>query len=104
MTIQPSNYYEHGVCEHERVKVLKSNLQDIMRKFNIKSLDDFDIIIVPMLISGHFYLVCFDVKDGLIELIDNSEEEPDFAKRYGGVPEILVWKNKKIRHIILMAE
>ncbi|KAJ0623782.1 putative papain-like cysteine peptidase superfamily [Helianthus annuus] len=48
-----------------------------------------DLIFIPVLLSDHFWCLCFHLKNGEIKLIDNSRFKELFSKRYRGRPEKL---------------
>ncbi|KAM0052862.1 hypothetical protein Hdeb2414_s0007g00253301 [Helianthus debilis subsp. tardiflorus] len=68
---------------------ISSNLDDILGKYEVKKLDTVDLIFIPVLLSDHFWCLCFLLKNGEIELIDNSRFKESFSKRYRGRPEKL---------------
>ncbi|MFS7898412.1 hypothetical protein Hanom_Chr00s022523g01761741 [Helianthus anomalus] len=58
-------------------------------QYAVKKIDTVDLIFIPVLLSDHFWCLCFHLKNGEIELIDNSRFKESFSKRYRGRPEML---------------
>ncbi|MFS7964387.1 putative papain-like cysteine peptidase superfamily [Helianthus anomalus] len=58
-----------------------------------------DLILIPVLLSDHFWCLCFHLKNGEIELIDNSKFNKSFSKRYRGRPEELIRRKEWIKKL-----
>ncbi|KAL3639563.1 hypothetical protein CASFOL_017470 [Castilleja foliolosa] len=80
----------------------KWDLNESQQRFNNKlkeeydsycqvSLDAVDMFLFPILHSGHFYVISFNVKNFKIEILDNSTAEDDepLTTKYGSVPSTL---------------
>lgn len=80
-----------------------------MARTGILSLKEVDIVFVPIIRSDHFVVLAFNLKTGVIDLLDNSANaefnadakfkslsdksaamRKHFEERYGPNPEILV--------------
>ncbi|KAJ0948963.1 hypothetical protein HanRHA438_Chr01g0033531 [Helianthus annuus] len=88
--LQPDVMYGPKYNDNDRLKVIASTLDDILGKCEVKKLDTVDLIFIPVLLSDHFWCLCFHLKNGEIELIDNFRFKEWFSKRYRGRPEKLV--------------
>lgn len=80
----------------ESFEIFSGNVVDMMDRADVRKIDEVDIIICPLLISRHFYMVCFNLNDLTIELIDNSADGGKTIQRYKGVPSKLVKTHRKI--------
>ncbi|KAJ0791327.1 putative Ulp1 protease family catalytic domain, papain-like cysteine peptidase superfamily [Helianthus annuus] len=85
--LQPKPIYGPEYNDNARLKVFA--LEDTPVKYEVKNLETVDLIFIPVLLSQHFFCICFHLKKGEIELIDNSRIKQAFAKRYRGCPEML---------------
>ncbi|KAI3742211.1 hypothetical protein L1987_59891 [Smallanthus sonchifolius] len=87
------NKVEIEIAMHENIKLEErkksDNLETRLRAFNIKSLKVVDLLIIPMLLSDHYYVLSFNLRDGAIDLLDNSAFKQPFNKGYNNAPELL---------------
>ncbi|KAK1424422.1 hypothetical protein QVD17_19751 [Tagetes erecta] len=59
----------------DRLALFMDNLKSVVIVENIdKEMLKVDIVMFPILEKGHYYLVCFDLKEGTIEIVDNMEK------------------------------
>ncbi|MFS7975004.1 putative papain-like cysteine peptidase superfamily [Helianthus anomalus] len=70
--------------DNDRLKVFAPSLDDILCKYQVKKVDTVDLIFIPIILSDHFWCLCFHLKNGEIELIDKSRFDESFSKRYRG--------------------
>ncbi|KAJ0668989.1 putative Ulp1 protease family catalytic domain, papain-like cysteine peptidase superfamily [Helianthus annuus] len=82
-------YNEEKYTDDRRLTIFASNFEDIILKYEVKKLDSVDLVFIPVLQGDHFYVLCFHLKTGKIELIDNSAAEQEFKERYKGLPDTL---------------
>ncbi|KAF5776652.1 hypothetical protein HanXRQr2_Chr12g0526631 [Helianthus annuus] len=81
--------FEPKITDSDRLKVFGPGVDDILCKYQVKKVDKVDLIFIPVLLSDHYWCLCFNMKNGDIELIDNSRYAESFTKRYRGRPEKL---------------
>ncbi|MFS7889964.1 putative Ulp1 protease family catalytic domain, papain-like cysteine peptidase superfamily [Helianthus anomalus] len=107
-TMMPDIMYKETYTENQRLNIFSSNFEDILLKYEVKKLESFDFVFSPVLLKyevkklesvdfvfspvlqgDHFYVLCFHLKTGKIELIDNSAAKQYFEEKYKGLPETL---------------
>lgn len=55
-----------------RLEKFRKNLSIVLKgQDNKMDLQSTDILVIPVLERGHFYLVCFDLRKPALEVIDN---------------------------------
>ncbi|KAK1398176.1 hypothetical protein POM88_008039 [Heracleum sosnowskyi] len=65
------------------------NLDLIFEKYGVK-LNDVDMIFFPIHNINHYYLICYNLKNPSVEIIDNSAYCGSATNIYDGLPESLV--------------
>ncbi|KAL8225622.1 hypothetical protein R6Q57_018179 [Mikania cordata] len=50
----------------------KRNMLEVFRNEQLTSINDFELVFIPMVQSHHYYLMCFNIKTMKSILIDNS--------------------------------
>ncbi|KAJ0847143.1 putative papain-like cysteine peptidase superfamily [Helianthus annuus] len=88
-TIFQDEMFGPKYSDNDRLKVFAPIVDDILSKYQVKKVDTLDLIFIPVLLSDHFWCLCFHLKKGEIELIDNSRFDEPFSKRCRGRPEKL---------------
>ncbi|MFS7955390.1 hypothetical protein Hanom_Chr07g00642061 [Helianthus anomalus] len=78
---QPSTMYGPNFTDNKRLEVFGSNIEDILRKYEVKKLELVDLIFILVLQGDHFYCLCFRMRIDQVELIDNSGVEAKFAAK-----------------------
>ena len=76
--------------DKQRLDVFTSNIEDVLRKYELSKLDMVDLLFIPILHINHFYCMCFHMRSGKVEVIDNSAVEAEFDAKYGEIPKTLV--------------
>ncbi|MFS7934812.1 hypothetical protein Hanom_Chr05g00396081 [Helianthus anomalus] len=84
--------YEPNFTDNKRLVVFGSNIEDVLRKYEVKKLELVDLIFILVLQGDHFYYMCFHMRTDQVELIDNSGVEAEFDAKYGELPQTLVIK------------
>ena len=63
------------------------NMDNLLRNEKLQDqINKFDIVMLPIFRSEHYYLMCFNLKETRIILIDNSKNG-EYAAKYVGIPE-----------------
>ncbi|KAJ0497769.1 putative Ulp1 protease family catalytic domain, papain-like cysteine peptidase superfamily [Helianthus annuus] len=89
-TMMPDIFYdEEKYTDDQRLKIFASNFEDMLNRYEVKKLESVDLVFIPVLQGDHFYVLCFNLKTGVIELIDNSAAKQEFKERYKGLPDTL---------------
>ncbi|KAI3717572.1 hypothetical protein L1987_69274 [Smallanthus sonchifolius] len=70
----------------ERNNEFKKNMTELLKKEKLDNIKEFDLIFFPMILSQHFYLMCFNLKKPEIIIIDNSALG-EYNAKYKGIPE-----------------
>ncbi|KAM0000031.1 putative papain-like cysteine peptidase superfamily [Helianthus debilis subsp. tardiflorus] len=74
--------------EEEKMKEeFTQNIEKILHGPKLKSINDFKLIIVPILHLEHFFVILFNLEEKQISIIDNSAKEVTNKQKYGDVPE-----------------
>ncbi|KAJ0754724.1 putative Ulp1 protease family catalytic domain, papain-like cysteine peptidase superfamily [Helianthus annuus] len=94
-TILQDEMFEPKITDSDRLKVFGPSVDDILCKYQVKKVDKVDLIFIPVLLSDHYWCLCFNMKNGDIELIDNYRYAESFTKRYRGRPE-------KLRRVLIL--
>ncbi|MFS7939405.1 putative papain-like cysteine peptidase superfamily [Helianthus anomalus] len=79
--------YTLSHTEKEMTEEFTQNITKVLQGSKIKSIKDFDIILVPILHQEHFYVMSFNLKEKKINIIDKSAKEVTNFVKYGDVPE-----------------
>ncbi|KAI3813105.1 hypothetical protein L1987_17821 [Smallanthus sonchifolius] len=70
----------------ERNNEFKKNMTELLKKEKLDNIKEFDLIFFPMILSQHFYLMCFNLKKPETIIIDNSALG-EYNAKYKGIPE-----------------
>jgi hypothetical protein len=65
------------------LKEFTQNMNEVLRKEKVPDIKQFDLVLVPIVFSHHYYLLCFNIKDNMAAIIDNSACEEYEAKYLG---------------------
>ncbi|KAL8205239.1 hypothetical protein R6Q57_008790 [Mikania cordata] len=68
------------------VTEFKRNMLEVLRKEQLTSINDFELVFIPMAESHHYYLMCFNIKTMKSILIDNSASV-EYEAKYLSRPE-----------------
>ncbi|MFS8008272.1 putative papain-like cysteine peptidase superfamily [Helianthus anomalus] len=67
--------------EKRAFATITSHLKEVVECDNeLLKLRDFNIIIVPMIEKKHFYMICFDLDNATVEVVDNMHDSFAFYK------------------------
>lgn len=67
--------------EAASLSVIKSNMEVLLKGLEDKpSLDSFDLVLFPIVENCHYYLVCFDLQNPAIEVVDNMDDSISFVR------------------------
>ncbi|MFS7961935.1 putative Ulp1 protease family catalytic domain, papain-like cysteine peptidase superfamily [Helianthus anomalus] len=72
--------------KEEMIAEFTKNIEKILQGAKLKSINDFKIILVPILHVGHFYVISVILEDKEIFIIDNSAKAVTNKQKYGDVP------------------
>ncbi|KAJ0677781.1 putative Ulp1 protease family catalytic domain, papain-like cysteine peptidase superfamily [Helianthus annuus] len=72
--------------KEEMIAEFTKNIEKILQGAKLKSINDFKIILVPILHVEHFYVISFPLEDKEIFIIDNSAKAVTNKQKYGNVP------------------
>ncbi|KAK9053285.1 hypothetical protein SSX86_029918 [Deinandra increscens subsp. villosa] len=64
------------------------NMNELLRKERLDDIKAFDMVIIPIIQSHHYYMVSFNLKEAKTVIIDNSASE-EYETKYHGIPEKL---------------
>ncbi|KAL8209355.1 hypothetical protein R6Q57_006087 [Mikania cordata] len=67
---------------NELLMNLETNIELTLLSSIYKSIEDVDILIVPILQDSHYYLICFNFKNETIDVIDNMKEKMKPKQKY----------------------
>lgn len=68
------------MSEAARLQVIRSNMSVILKGTEFGGdLKNADLVLIPILEKNHYYLVCFDLQNLVIEVIDNIDESKSFV-------------------------
>ncbi|KAM0016410.1 putative papain-like cysteine peptidase superfamily [Helianthus debilis subsp. tardiflorus] len=81
-----TNVMTIGILEHkkmdeaERLDVIASSIKELLKGSEDKpNLKAFRVVLIPIAENGHYYLICFNLKNPAIEVIDNIHETKSFV-------------------------
>ncbi|KAM0055375.1 putative papain-like cysteine peptidase superfamily [Helianthus debilis subsp. tardiflorus] len=81
-----TNVMTIGILEHKkmdeagRLDVIASSIKELLKGSEDKpNLTAFRVVLIPIVENGHYYLICFDLKNPAIEVIDNIHETKSFV-------------------------
>ncbi|MFS7954333.1 putative Ulp1 protease family catalytic domain, papain-like cysteine peptidase superfamily [Helianthus anomalus] len=73
--------------EEKMIEEFTQNIEKILQGSKLKSINDFKIILVPILHIEHFFVIAFNLEEKQIFIIENSAKEVINKQKYGDVPE-----------------
>ena len=73
-----------------RAKTFADNMEPVLVSADVKKIPDQSLIFVPVLHDGHFYCVCFNLRDMKVEVLDTSAKDISMQAKYKKRPEKLV--------------
>lgn len=62
----------------------------VLKDAGLDSLVGIELVFIPMLHSDHYYVMCFNLKKGQVDVIDNSEIVM-LDSKYERKLQIMVW-------------
>ncbi|KAF5791525.1 putative Ulp1 protease family catalytic domain, papain-like cysteine peptidase superfamily [Helianthus annuus] len=67
--------------EAGRLDVIASSMKELLKgsEDNKPDLKAFRVVLIPIAENSHYYLICFDLKNSAIEVIDNIHETKSFV-------------------------
>ncbi|GKB99598.1 ulp1 protease family, C-terminal catalytic domain-containing protein [Tanacetum coccineum] len=79
---------------YERRRIFDENVEMILENSKKKNFNHVDLVFFPCIKdSNHHYIICFDMKNAKIDIIDNiSNDFEDISERYGAYAVALVEK------------
>ncbi|KAJ0509294.1 putative Ulp1 protease family catalytic domain, papain-like cysteine peptidase superfamily [Helianthus annuus] len=81
--------FDITVNEEERIKTFNTNMDRILRDTEKKTIIGFDLLFIPILYSKHYYVICFNLTQPQVHVIDNLASKADFDAKYGQRPQIM---------------
>ncbi|KAJ0534408.1 putative papain-like cysteine peptidase superfamily [Helianthus annuus] len=73
-----------------RAKIFAENMEPVLISADVKKIPDRSLIFVPVLHNGHFYCICFNLRDMKVEVLDNNAKDISMQAKYKKRPEKLV--------------
>ncbi|KAK9052528.1 hypothetical protein SSX86_029157 [Deinandra increscens subsp. villosa] len=62
--------------DDQRMAIFNTNVNELLYGYeNRHDMKVYEILLVPIIDNNHYYLICFDLKHEVIEVIDNMKEE-----------------------------
>ncbi|KAI7743162.1 hypothetical protein M8C21_006643 [Ambrosia artemisiifolia] len=71
--IMPSDCSKPQYDDLKRMDTMMANLNLALSKNDIKSINEVDLLFMPIVSSKHIYVICFNMKTLKIEILDNSK-------------------------------
>ncbi|KAI3794644.1 hypothetical protein L1987_37277 [Smallanthus sonchifolius] len=59
---------------------------EFLKKYKLDNIKEFDLVFFPMILSQHFYIICFNLKNPETIIIDNSALG-EYNAKYNGISE-----------------
>ena len=66
-------------------------METVLQHVEAQSIENFELIFIPVLYQRHYYLMVFNLKNAIVEIIDNSAAEASISEKYAG------WVEKMVR-------
>ncbi|KAD2394135.1 hypothetical protein E3N88_41112 [Mikania micrantha] len=82
---------------------LETNIESTILSSIYKSVEDVDILVVPILQDSHYYLVCFNFKNETIDVIDNMKGKMKPKQKYR-VTRMLLLSDVNLLHDKVMSQ
>ncbi|KAK1357097.1 hypothetical protein POM88_050353 [Heracleum sosnowskyi] len=79
----------------------RSNLDSILGK-HLVDISNVDLVVFPIHYINHFYVICFNLKNPAVEILDNNKIGGDSTTIYDGLPESL--RENFIKYIMNVSE
>jgi hypothetical protein len=61
------------------LEIIQENIEGLIKKEEA-DLKNFQLVLIPIIENNHYYLVCFDLKNPAIEVIDNLQKSKSFVE------------------------
>jgi len=73
-------------------------MQIVLQRADSTTIEEFELIFIPILYQRHYYLMCFNLKTSVVEVIDNNAAEPDatVTVKYSG------WVDKMVSYQVMI--
>ncbi|KAF5787718.1 putative Ulp1 protease family catalytic domain, papain-like cysteine peptidase superfamily [Helianthus annuus] len=81
--------FEKSVEESSRITTFNANMESCLREANMDTLIGIDLVFIPILHSKHYYLICYNLKKALVDVIDNLGRNVEFDSKYAFRPQIM---------------
>ncbi|KAK1366439.1 hypothetical protein POM88_042000 [Heracleum sosnowskyi] len=91
----------HAGLVDVKYKRFRSNLDSILGK-HLVDISNVDLVFFPIHYINHFYVICFNLKNPAVEILDNSNIGGDSTTIYDGLPESL--RENFIKYIMNVSE
>lgn len=88
--LQTEKDYANGVDEVDRLSIFKEHMACALLEAGHVSLIGIDIVFIPILHYGHYYVIAFNLKNAKVEVIDNIATEVGFNEKYEHRTQIMV--------------
>jgi len=75
-------------------------METVLNEVGQATINDYELVFIPIIWQKHYYLMCFNLKNVAVKVIDNSANEPNMAltKKYSG------WVQKMVRRLTFIIE
>ncbi|KAL8188548.1 hypothetical protein R6Q57_029836 [Mikania cordata] len=80
--VKGENNFKARMRLNELLINLETNIESTLLSSIYKSIEDVDILIVPILQDSHYYLICFNFKNETIDVIDNMKGKMKPKQKY----------------------
>ncbi|KAJ9541396.1 hypothetical protein OSB04_027902 [Centaurea solstitialis] len=79
-------FKENSDQERNNALFWNNFVEFLERNGQIEDLKKFDLVFFPVVSSVHYFLICFNLKEGKTQVIDNSAVDVSFSAKYGNFP------------------
>ncbi|WOG93108.1 hypothetical protein DCAR_0312389 [Daucus carota subsp. sativus] len=99
----PHNEKDHDCLSSSEMKYKRfcSNFNEVLAQFSV-SISNVDLVFFPIHYINHFYVVCFDLKNPAIEILDNNCLGDSITSIYDGYPQSL--KENFVKYMMNVSE
>ncbi|PWA72729.1 hypothetical protein CTI12_AA262800 [Artemisia annua] len=88
--------FDDGKELEKRRKTFEENFNSVLKASGLKDLNDVGLVFFPCIKmtesgSNHYYVICFNLKNGNIDILDNIDNGiEDISVRYGKYAQVLI--------------
>ncbi|XP_076911404.1 uncharacterized protein LOC143569345 [Bidens hawaiensis] len=78
LTVEELN---ENVSNKDRLDVFRTNMENCLKDAGRDSIEEYELMFIPILHAKHFYVMCFNMKSAKVEVLDNLGGDEEFDSK-----------------------